>query len=238
MDVFIDNPNVVMVMTHREEMDEKGIIRNTPPFYNTSCIVDGESQAAVFMMAGIALPGQRMARRAIFQKTDPYTQQFTIAGDWFYNFLYMMAGDAAYIKEPLFQYRVHSGNETTESERNLQGIFEHYQLLHSFVAISEAFGMTKPAARYEEAVAKLGDMCLRYALKMLEGNLHDAALRYLKLAPVLKRNIEDEDIYKRLYDCVDADDAKREKILDALKKSGIVARAVSYEPPDGYKPLQ
>ncbi len=238
MDVFIEHPNVGMVMTHRDEMDENGRITSTPPFYNTSCIIDGESQAAVFMMAGIAVPGQRMMRQSVFHKTDPYARQFTIAGDWFYNFLYSMVADVGYIKEPLFQYRVHSINETNESERNLQGIFEHFQLIHSFTDISKAFGMTKPASRYKEAVRKLGDMCLRYALKMLKAGFDEVATQYLKLAPIFKPNIEDDSTYRQLFDCVSSKGDKRKEITNILDQCGIQARSVSYDPPEGAIPIK
>lgn len=52
-------------MVHRSEIDEFGNIHQLPPFYNQNCVVDGESQAAVFMMAGIAIPGQRMQRASM-----------------------------------------------------------------------------------------------------------------------------------------------------------------------------
>jgi len=237
MSVFINNPEVGTVITHREEIDETGKIYQTPPFYNTSCIIDGESQAAVYMMAGIAVPGQRMVRRDIFRKTDPYARDFTIAGDWFFNFLYTMAGDVAYINEPLFKYRVHSDNETSESERKLQGVFEHYQLINAFVDISEAFGMKKPAARYDEAVKKLSGMCLRYALKMFKAGLNDIGVRYLKLAPVFTLEIENNDIYKQLLLYVDASKSERAKILTYVEKSGIAARSTSYDPPEGFMPI-
>lgn len=58
MGILIKNNNVGMVMTHRNEVDEFGNIYKTPSFYNKSCIIDGEAQAAVFMMAGIAVPSQ------------------------------------------------------------------------------------------------------------------------------------------------------------------------------------
>ena len=153
--VFEKYPNIAMVMTHRNEIDENGIISTMPPFYNQNCIIKGEDQAAVFMMAGIAIPGQRMTRSSLLAPIYGYKRIFNVAGDWYDNFLHSMCGDVAYITEPLCNYRVHSGNETNESEKNLLGITEHYQLINSFVDISKNFGMKKPAARYQEAVEKL-----------------------------------------------------------------------------------
>jgi len=238
MRVFVNYPDVCTVITHREEMDEKGnVIQQTPPFYNANCVIDGESQAAVYMMAGIAIPGQRMIRRSVLRKVGKYKLNFLVAGDWFDNFLFAMGGDVAYIKEPLCQYRVHSQNETNASERNILGVFEHFQLINAFKNISETFEMAKPAARYDEAVEKLGGMCLRYALKMLKLGLDDVAFSYLKLAPVFKHDIEGDTKHKDLVRCLVAKGAERKKIIASLEKSGIAVRAVSYDPPKGFVPL-
>jgi glycosyltransferase involved in cell wall biosynthesis len=237
MSVFLEYPRVGTVITHRDEMDESGKNYQTPPFYNTSCVVNGESQAAVCMMTGITVPGQRMIRRSILKKTDPFVRKFTIAKEWFYDFLYTMGGDIAYIAEPLFKYRLHSQNETNEAEEHLHGAFEHFQLIKTFVDISKAFKMEKPAARYDEAIKKLGEMCLRYALKMFKARLDDMAIRYLKQASVFAPEIENDDIYKKLLRCVKASKQERAKIIASLKKSGVVSRAVSYDPPEGFVPI-
>ena len=237
VDVFVRYPEVGMVMTHREEIDLHGNITQTPPFYNTSCVIDGESQAAVFMMAGVAIPGQRIIRRSVLNGIGAYKYTFQVAGDWFDNFLFAMKGDVAYIKEPLCQYRVHPGNETNVSERNLLGIFEHYQIINSFVSISKAFDMEKPAERIDAATKKLGDMCLRYSLKMLKLGLDDMAKKYLQLAPIFKDGIENSEIYSDLSKCLSSKGEQREKAITRLDASGIAARAVSYDPPEGFVKL-
>ena len=86
--VFSNYPNVGCVMTHRAEIDKYGTIRHIKPFYNKSCIVEGEEQAAVFMMAGIAIPGQRIIRREVSNKIKKFHRTFEVAGDWFDNFMY------------------------------------------------------------------------------------------------------------------------------------------------------
>jgi len=234
INVFNTNPNVGLVMTHREEVDEYGNIKSIEPFYNENCIVDRESQAAVFMMAGIAIPGQRMTRRTILNCTTKYSRTFQVAGDWFDNFLYSCFGDVAYLKEPLCQYRVHTGNETNESERNLMGIFEHYQLINIFKDVSQSFGMEKPNKRYYEAIEKLGNMCLRYAMKMFRNNMNDVANRYLLLAPVFKRNIIEDITYNKLLICVSCQGKELTERLDEIESENVLKRNVSYNPPEGY----
>ena len=236
--VFLKYPNVSTVITHRKEIDENGNIYSIPPFYNQSCIIDGESQAAVYMMAGIAIPGQRMFRKSTSGPIVPFQRVFNVAGDWYQNFLRAMVGDVAYIKEPLCQYRVHTGNETNESEKNLLGIFEHYQLINAFRDISLSFGMTKPTERYNEAVRKLGGMCLRYALKMLKCGCNEAASRYLLLAPVFDENIVGEEKYKILVSFLPLSGKDLERKLEKFESENELNRTVSYNPPDGFTVLK
>lgn len=237
MTVFQRYPSVVMVMTHRNEVDENGNIHWMPPFYNQNCIVKGEDQAAVFMMAGIAIPGQRMTRRSMLAPIGAFDRTFNVAGDWYKNFLHSMCGDVAYIAEPLCNYRVHSGNETNESEKKLLGIIEHYQLINSFVDISKSFEMAKPAARYDEAVNKLGTMCLRYSFKMLQNRLNNIAYRYLLLAPVFKEDIVEDNTYRMLMRCVNMSGEKLDMMLAEILKENPLSRTKSYDPPEGFMPL-
>lgn len=126
--------NVGMVMVHRKAINEYGEITEEMPFYSKNCIIPKESQAAVFMMAGIAVPSQVLMRRRTLEKAGagkPLNMQ--VANDWMDNFMMSMFDDVAYIKEPLCLYRTHAENETTGSEKNLVGIFEHYLLVNAFV---------------------------------------------------------------------------------------------------------
>ncbi|MBU5488411.1 glycosyltransferase [Clostridium sp. MSJ-8] len=235
VDILNNNPNVVEVITHRDEIDENNMITKGASFYNESCIIDGESQAAVHMMAGIAIPGQRMIRSSIIAMRKNYERHFQVAGDWYNNFLYCCFGDVAYIKEPLMQYRVHSGNETSVSEKNLVGIFEHYNLLNAFKELSVLFNLQKPLTRYDEAVKKLGDMCLRYAIKMIKNGLNDIAEKYLFIAPAFKREIIQNDLYKELKECLEIPKEEALNRLNNNKYISIERRIKSYNPPEGYK---
>lgn len=237
VNIFEKYPSVAMVMTHRNEIDENGNITKIPPFYNQNCLMKGEDQASVFMMAGIAIPGQRMTRKAKMAPIYNFKRVFNVAGDWYENFLSAMCGDVVYVTEPLCNYRVHTGNETNESEKNLLGIFEHYQLINAFVDISKAFDMEKPAMRYQEAVRKLGSMCLRYAFKMFENRKNEVAHRYLLLAPVFKQDIVKDETYMRLLECVPLSDPELEKRLTEIHENNPLARTASYDPPEGFVPI-
>lgn len=233
VDVLENNPNVCMVIAHRIEMDEYGNLTETPSFYNRDCIIDGEEQAAVFMMAGIAIPGQRMCRVAALSKVKKYGRIHSVAGDWYRNFLYACCGDVAYITEPLFYYRVHTGNETSVSEDKLIGSFEHYLLLDSFVEIANELGMSKPQKRYAEAVKKLGSMCLRYALKMYENEKNEVARKYLRLALVYDESIEESKEYGMLLNMKNLEGTLLKESIVEYKNKFEYNRTVSYDPPEG-----
>ena len=236
--ILTEYPNVSMVMTHRKEMDENGVITESEPFYNTNCIIRGEDQAAVFMMAGIAIPTQRICRKECLSMTRRFARIWNVAGDWYVNYRMSMVGDIAYLKEPLVCYRVHSGNETNESEKILLGVFEHYQLLNSFKEMALNFNMKKPVDRYPEAIKKLASMCLRYALKMYQNGLNDVAVKYLKLAPVFDPEIEKNQVYIRLMELSLLNQRDFEKSLAELKNNESMKRTCSYNPPDGYIQLE
>lgn len=238
VNVFENNPSVGMVMTHREIIDENLKVTEEKPFYNQSCLIDGEEQAAVFMMAGIAIPGQRMTKRGPhLSKISSFSYIFQVAGDWFDNFRYACAADVAYIKKPLCQYRVHSNNETNGSELNILGIFEHYQLINAFQHIANSLGMQKPQKRYDEAIKKLGDMCLRYTMKMFQTNHLEIATKYVYLAPVFNPDILNKKQYLDFKACLDLTGDKLQKKVHELKELYVLERIASYDPPVGSREL-
>ena len=233
--ILEENQNVGFTMSHRIEIDEQGNLYNSIPFYNCSCIIPGEDQAAVFMMAGIAVPSQLLIRKSTYSvmlQSKPINPQ--VAGDWLDNFMLSCFGDVAYINEPLVEYRVHKSNETTESERNLVGIMEHFLIVNAFKWISESFEMTKPASRYQEAIEKLGSMCLRYATKMLKANEQEGARKYLQLAPVFKKEIISEDKYIELCEILKMNRKEQEEKLADLSD---LNRKISYDPPKDSKKI-
>lgn len=231
--IMESHTNVGMVMVHRKAIDEYGKITEETPFYNKSCIIPKESQAAVFMMAGISVPSQILMRKTILDKV--YANRLLamqVASDWLDNFMMSMFADVAYIKEPLCLYRTHPGNETTGSERNLVGIFEHYLLANAFVWISKSYKMTKPAARYLESVKKLASMCLRYAIKMLQNQENEIAEKYLFLAPVFDKQILSNDTYTALRKCVTLENKELDNELERICSEYHIKREVSYNPPE------
>ena len=238
MEIMTEYKNIGFVMTHREEMDEEGNITEVPPFYNQSCVIPGEAQAAVFMMEGIAVPSQILRRREAIYSVAKERMAFQIAADWYDNFVMSCTYDVGYIKDALCQYRIHNSNETNSSERDLMGVFEHYMLINAFKRIASSHGLQKPVDRYEAAVEKLGDMCLRYCLKMLKINNKEIAHKYLYLAPVFKPNIINEENYKALMSYANQAAPIGSDIISEFEKQGVFKRTISYDPPDGFIPIK
>jgi len=237
-DILTNHPNVGMVMVHRDELDENGAIKQIPPFYNRSCIIPGEEQAAVFMLAGIAVPSQILIRRSMIYKVfENRAIAFQIAADWYNNFIISCHSDIAYIADPLCKYRVHRNNETSESMTNLVMVFEHYLLINACAALAKSYGMSKAYLRYEEAVKKLGDMCLRYAFRMFKYGRKDVAGRYLQLAPVFKEDLPNDTIYNKFMTFLSKDMDELAKEIQLFEKMNPMERTVSYTPPDASIPI-
>ena len=235
VNVFENHPKVGMVMVHRDEIDDDDNLYQTTPFFDRDYVVDGESQAAVFMMAGVAVPSQIMIKREDRTKSMRYRfYSFQVAGDWYSNFMMACVADVGYIKEALCEYRVHLGNETNESEKKMLGIFEHFQLINAFAATAERTGFTKCIKRYQEAVDKLGQMCLRYSCKMLQNNEIECAKKYLYLALAFCESIMEDEKYIGLWNIIKSDKEEFEEKLKKYTEKYNLNRTCSYLPPEGY----
>lgn len=225
-------PSAGCVMVHRNEVDDMGNKKETAPFYNQSCFIPGEQQAAVYMMSGIAVSSQVLFRKiAYLNMVKRKMLRFQVAGDWYDNFLMACSGDVVYIKRALVNYRVHGENETSSSELNLTGILEHYNLLNAFCTIADSFGMSKPQQRYDEAVKKLGYMSLRYARKMIINRQYSVAKKYLKLSTMFHDEMETDTQYLELIECLRSENP--EKAVQSIVTDGTYVRSISYDPPEG-----
>ncbi|MCI8645990.1 MAG: glycosyltransferase family 2 protein [Firmicutes bacterium] len=229
-------PSAGCVMAHRNEVDDTGLQKETAPFYNQNCFIPGENQAAVYMMAGIAVSSQILFRKISYlTMLQSKMLRFQVAGDWYDNFMMACVGDVVYLKEALTNYRIHNENETSASELNLVGVFEHYNLIHAFCSIADSFGMTRPQSRYEEAIKKLGYMCLRYTRKMIINEEYAIAKKYLKLSTIFYDEIEYDSQYLELNQCLQSENPV--EFVRTVEEGGIFVRRISYEPPEGSIPI-
>ena len=91
--------------------------------------------------------------------------------------------------------------------------------------------MSRPQQLYEEAVKKVGFMCLRYARKMILNELYPIADKYLKLSTIFNDEIESDTQYLELVHCLDMEDPKEE--VSKIEVGAVFERKVSYDPPKG-----
>ena len=181
-------PRVGMTIMHRKDVCGD-LITEQPPFYKYSCVVPGEEQMKVFMMAGIGVTSQCMRRRSVDDEIPRSHSKFNICGDWYDNFAHACISDVGYLKEPLVYYRQHNG-ETQRGMMNLRLPLESYELVHTFAEMAESIGRSAVAARLPEAISKLSEMCVRYggiALTQLKNE--ELAWRYLHLAKSFDHSI-------------------------------------------------
>lgn len=233
VNVFTNFPNVRMVMTNRCEFTDEGKIIEVPPFYNCNCVIDGNDQAAVFMMAGIAIPAQRIEKLNSSSLKRRYQRGYRVAGDWYYNYLNACFGDIAYLTDPLAKYRVHPGNETNESEKNMLGVFEHFILINEFSRMAETFKNQKAASRKDEAIRKLAGMCIRYSLSYAKKGEIDLAKKYLLLAPAFDNEILQNMDYLKLTSVLKLDRLSVMTELAGEYWQDKNTRVKSYDPPEG-----
>jgi hypothetical protein len=92
--------------------------------------------------------------------------------------------------------------------------------------------MKIPESRFDEAVKKLGSMCLRYAVKMINAQKNSIASRYLKLALVYDENMEGTEEYQLLLNYLKGDKSAVEKFHTFTEQ--IIERKKSYDPPKGF----
>lgn len=229
MQLFECNTNLGMVIVHRNELKD-GCKQKTVPFYNKSCIISGEQQAAVFMMSGVCVLSQVVYRISSYEKIKPFLRNMRFVGDWYLNFLVCLVGDVAYIKDPLYNYRIHDNNETHSAIENMTAIFEEYAMINDFVQISQYFDMNLPVLRYENAIKKIGSMCVRYAIEMIADNKTEIAKKYLYLALFFDSELKFDEKYEFLTKyCEIQNDVHT---FEAYLKMN--ERKISYDPPKGY----
>ncbi len=234
MDIMEEHPSVGFVIVHRNSIDENGIITEELPFYTCNCVIPGDKQMEVFMMAGIGVATQcfRNHRVAIAgESTTAY--RFDVAGDWFSNFCLASVSDMGFIKDPLCTYRTHSMNVTSEAIRNLTNSVEHILLIHAFAEMARSLGKYEVEARLHPALEKLANMCFRYCSSLLYQDDAYNAKRYLHLATVLKENIIEDESWQTLWQLTHVDTETRRKGLLEFEARTPQKRLISYDPPEG-----
>ena len=233
-------PNAGLAIVNRAVIDENGRRADEAPFYNQSCIIPGEEQAAVYMMAGVnPSVSQIMYRKAVVDARSAAGGLVArYYGTRILDFNIAVDFDVAYLKEALLLHRIHSQSDTSQADTDLLPIIGMYVLNHQFADIAAVRGLTKVTDRLPQSLDKLATLAVRYSVRSLMTGEGEAALRYFHLAVAIRPGITDDPSWQELQRYWSADDKLRAELLDRMKNSvNLVARSVSYDPPAGSIPL-
>jgi len=235
--VFKKGPNLGYVMVHHALIDAEGKRTDIAPFYEKSCIIKGEEQAAVYMMATVNPSISQVMYHKIRTSTIK-TPTCALANRWYgarlQDFNLCTHYPMAYIKEPLLKYRIHGDNDSLNASENLLEIIGPYILQHQFSDIGNAFNMPGVSARLPESIDKLGALSIRYCVRYLLEENEGTAKRYFHLALAVSPKVSDNDNFQKLKKYWLVDDAGKDEILNEFKeKNNFLTREVSYSPPEG-----
>jgi len=236
--VLEDNAQCAYAMVSRGIIDECGNLKKEPPFYNKSCIIKGDEQAAVYMMAAVnPSVSQVMYVSSKFFISGREAAK-VLASRWYGNrildFDLCCKYSMAFIAEPLLLHRLHGENDSLRASENLLEIIGPFLLHHQFADTARNFMMKKPYERLSSATEKLSSLCLRYCTRFLINGDESIAEQYFHLAIALSLEVKKTEIFKNINQYWNLDDAGRNKIVKKLKnEANLVSRKTSYDPPPG-----
>ena len=234
------NPNAGLALVNRAVIDEHGRRTEEPPFYNQSCIIPGEEQAAVYMMAGVNPSVSQIMYRQVIVDTRTATGGLATRyyGTRILDFNIATDFDIVYIKEPLLLHRIHSQSDTNQADANLLPVLGLYVLNHQFADLASVRNLTKVTDRLPQSLDKLARLGIRYGVRSLLANDENTALRYFHLAMAVNSEVVEDPTWKQLQEYWMADAERKFNILEQFRNSdNLAVRSVSYDAPPGSIPI-
>jgi glycosyltransferase involved in cell wall biosynthesis len=233
-------PDAAFAMVHRDIIDDKGEVTVEPSFYDQTCLIPGEEQTAVYMMTSVNPSiSQCLYRREKFHEKNMIgTHNSRWFGARILDFNLCCDYPMIYINEPLLINRVHAASEGAMLADNLLQCMGEYSLVHQFADKAISQGHHKTAERLNEAVEKIGKLCLRYCARFLLQNDDTTAKQYLRLAESILPNISSDELYRKLSKYWDAaGTAARAEIVEIINnEANLSKRTISYRTPPGSIP--
>jgi glycosyltransferase involved in cell wall biosynthesis len=240
VNVLEANPDVGLVIVNRAVIDENGLRTDEAPFYNQSCIIPGEEQAAVYMMAGVnPSVSQIMYRNDIADRRAATG----VLGARYYgtrilDFNISTDFDIGYIKDALLLHRIHSQSDTSQADSNLLPVIGLYVLNHQFADIASLRNLKKVTGRLPLSIEKLARLAVRYSVRLLLAKDDQTAQRYFYLGMAMSPQLADDSIWRQVQEYWMADSQRKKSILAELENSkNLAARSISYDPPAGSTPI-
>jgi len=223
-------------IVNRTIINEKNVRTDEKPFYNKSCIIKGEEQAAVYMMAGINPSVSQIMYKSELTPSRSATGALASRyyGTRILDFNLSLDFDVAYIKEPLLLHRIHSQSDTTLADSNLLPIIGLFVLNHQFADSASVLNYTKVTERLTPSIAKLAELSLRYSLRALNEKNYIVAERYFYLSRAMSPQITTNPLWVKLTQYWTSSEIKKKELLAELTNStNVVYRNISYDPPPG-----
>jgi glycosyltransferase involved in cell wall biosynthesis len=228
--------DAAFAMVHRDIIDEHGNVSTEPPFYDRSCLIKGEDQTAVYMMATInpSISQILYKREKIEAKRMVGNLNDRWFGDRLMDFHVCCESPVIYIKDALLINRVHSKSDGSLIDDNLMQGIGQYVLIHQLSDIAGGYKNDKATGRLGEAVAKHAKLCMRYCLRFLLKGNERTALRYYHLGLAIDPGLAGDATLADIENYWTVGSAEKAVLLDRLgKQQNLVAREISYAPPEG-----
>lgn len=227
------NSNLGMAVGERILTDENDDLTEIAPFYNTNCIVPGLKQAKVFLMTAF-LPCQVLVRREILNTIGGVDERHIVNLDGLLWFTCCLAGDMAYIQDPVCLYRIHSEQTTAQYNRTINHMMEYFGTLSQMFKLAQG----KPYLEqfFAEATKRTAQLTVRYCHDILKEKNYDLARRYLTLALVFDPEIVEHEPFIVLNNCLSSTDGDPYDLYAALADVDSPRdRGFSYDPPEGFE---
>ena len=236
VEIMETHPDVGYVHGEKDFVDDEGNIEYWDPFYKCSFVAPGINSMPIYMVTTVAHPSQGVIRRSAFMDIKGYDKEIDhMNADktlWFYlSFKY----DAAYIKEKCCGIRVGAQTETFITQRNFQHPILCHLTIKDFVKYAKEKNLPAVYEREEEAMRRLADEFIGYAIGMLSIEDYAMAERYTTYAKVVSRDICDTEKYKTVIGMIFDKRVDLECLKSYVKPQADKKRG--YEPPAGYTEL-
>ncbi|MBL4703708.1 MAG: glycosyltransferase family 2 protein [Flavobacteriales bacterium] len=236
VNVMKKNDNVGLTIVNRAIIDEDGNRTEEAPFYNKSCIIPGNEQAAVYMMAGINPSVSQIMYRDLSVSGIRITGGLAARyyGTRIRDFTFSLVSDIAFIKEPLLLNREHGQTDSTRAEKSLLPVIGMYVLNHQFADLASHKSLTNVTDRLPNSIEKLSTQATRYCLRFLNLKDETTAQKYFYLAVAMDPSIKEDETWLKVKEYWDATEERKIEIMNELKSQETIdTRTISYAPPEG-----
>ena len=219
---------VGMAAGERMVTDETGDPRGIAPFYDDDCVIPGEQQAKVFMMAAF-LPCQVLVRRAILDKIGGVDERYVANLDGLLWFKCALQGDVGYTRKPVSVYRSHGESTTAHFNKSVDHISECERTLLKMLQLAKDSPYLE--SHFAAATRRIGHLALRFSRSAIQSG--DAALvrKNLERAIEFDPELVNDEAYQALRKWTEIDrtdhDELYQRALSALPRE----RSFSYRPP-------